>query len=123
MNEQPRQPGEIAGQLELAELGDGGGAADGGQAAFIVIVKIASRLVLEIARDRVRDPVPLLDRDWRDARQHLAILVSERGQVANHEYFRMSGDAEIGLHEHAPGAVDGHTQLSAQRRSGDAGGP
>src|ERR1019366_8280601 len=37
VDEQPREPGEIAGQLELAELGDGGGAADRGQAAFVVV--------------------------------------------------------------------------------------
>ena len=45
VDEQPCQPGEIAGEHELAELGNGGGAADRGQAAFIVIMEIASRLV------------------------------------------------------------------------------
>src|SRR6202022_1408927 len=35
----------------------------------------------------------------------------------------MSGNAEIGLDEHPTGAVDGNTQLSTQRRSGNARSP
>ena len=123
MDEQPRQPGEISGQLELAELGDGGGAADRGQAALIVIMKIAPRLVLKIASDGVRNPVPLLDGDWRDPGSILPFSSLKRGEVANHKYFRVSGNAEVGLDEHATGAVEGNAQLSAEGRSGDTRRP
>src|SRR5260370_16511916 len=58
MDEEPGQPGEISGQLELAELGDSGGAADCGQAAFVVITKIAARLIFKVAGAGVRTPVP-----------------------------------------------------------------
>ena len=118
VDEQPRQPGEISRQFELAQLGDGGGAADRGQAAFVVIVKIASRLMLQVASDGFCDPVPLLDGDRRDSGEHLAVFVRECGQVAENKYFPVPGNAEIGLDEHAASAVDGHTQLSAEWRSG-----
>src|SRR5216684_1539608 len=39
VDEKPGQPGDESGDVNLAELGDGGGAADGGQAAFVVVVE------------------------------------------------------------------------------------
>ena len=120
MDEQPRQPGEVPGYLELAKLGDGGGAADGGEAPFVVVVEIASWLIFEVARDGFRNPVALLHRDGRDSGEQLAFFVLQRGQIADHKYFSMSGNAEIGLDEHATGAIDGNTEPAAQRRSGNA---
>lgn len=39
VNEEPRQPCEISRDMKFPDLRDGGGAADGGKAAFVVIVE------------------------------------------------------------------------------------
>ena len=38
VDEQPGEPGDEAGDVDASELGDGGGAADGGQAALVPVV-------------------------------------------------------------------------------------
>ncbi len=108
MDEEPCQPGEISGQFKLADLSHGGGPANGRQAPLIVIPKRAPRLVFKGPRNRIGDPVPLLDCYLSDARQQLALLISDCGQIADYEYFRMSRNAEVGLDKHAAGAIDGH---------------
>ena len=60
---------------------------------------------------------------WRYARQQFARFVFQRGEISNDENFGMAGQAEIGIHEHASGAIDGHAQLFAERRSGHARRP
>src|SRR4029077_18866391 len=115
VDEEPCQPGEISGQVKLAglsELGDGGGAADGGQAAFVVVPKFAARLIFKVAGDGVRHPFSLLDGDRCDSGGHLAVFVCECGEVADNQYLGMSGNAEVGLDEHATGAINRNSQLS-----------
>jgi hypothetical protein len=76
--------------------------------------------MLQVAGDGFGNPVPLLDGDRRDSGKHLAVFVVERGQVAKNKYFRVSGNAEVGLNEHAAGAVEGNAQLSAKWGSGNS---
>jgi len=39
VDEEPGEPGEESGDVEFAEVGDSGGAADGGERAFVPVVK------------------------------------------------------------------------------------
>ncbi len=136
MNEQPGQPGENPRDVNLAEIGDGGGAADGREAAFIPVVKGRTRVNIptvshrmregwgsrririsrgfHFAPDKSRDKTPLLDGNRGRAGKHFAVLVAQGRQVADDEHFRMMRKAYIGQHLHPSGAVKRRTELLAQ---------
>src|SRR3954468_23197133 len=59
VHEQPRQPGEISGDMQLANLGNGGGASNGRKVPFIEIVEIRSRLLFQVASNGFRDRASL----------------------------------------------------------------
>ena len=44
-------------------------------------------------------------------------------QVTDHEDFRMTGQAQVCLHQHTAGTIHRATQSAAQRGSGDSCGP
>ena len=72
----------------------------------------------------VRGRVPaLLLGDLRDARQRLAGLMRERREVAGDEHARMARHREIGLDDHAAGAIEAGPEIARQRRRRHAGGP
>ena len=81
-------------QVEAAEVGDRGLAADGGE---IAVVDIAERLVERLpAQARQRSPRgvgALLLGDRRDARQRLAVGVVHRGAIADDEDVVAAGRA------------------------------
>jgi hypothetical protein len=55
------------------------------------------------------DEAALLDCNRSHSREHLAALIFQGGKVADDEYFRVAGNAEIRLHEYSPGSIDWHT--------------
>jgi hypothetical protein len=61
--------------------------------------------MLEVAGNGLRYPLALLQGYGSYAGKHLAMLVLERGEVADYEDFGMIGNAEIGLDQYASGAV------------------
>ncbi len=68
-------------------------------------------LIFQIASDGLRHPVALLNGDGRDAGEHPALIVfiAKRSEIAEHEYFPVCGQTQVGLDEHAAGAVEGST--------------
>src|ERR1700685_509818 len=138
VDEKPRQPGDESGDVNLAELRDGSCAADGGEAAFVEVMEWSAGVKTPILSRRMREGwgtrfdlsadhfcsvAAFLYGDGGDSGQRLALLVLQRCEVADNEDFGMAGESEIGLHEHAPGAIDGCSQALAQRGSCDARGP
>src|SRR5882672_9979138 len=125
VDEQPGQPGHEARDVNLAELGDSSGATDGGEAAFVAVVKRRARLnsLDKFSPNEFGDEAALLNGDGRDARQHLAGCVFQGGEVSDNEDFGMAGKTEIGINQHASGGVCGQAELLTERRSGHSRGP
>src|ERR1022692_240689 len=109
VDEEPGEPGKVSGDFEFADLGDGGGASNRGATAFVVIIKIAAWLIFQVAGDGFGNPVALLDGDGGDSGKHLAVCVFQSCEVAEDEHFRVPWNAEVGLNQHAAGAVKGDT--------------
>jgi hypothetical protein len=65
---------------------------------------------------------PHLFRGRRHARHGLAVL-RDRSQIADDENLWMSGRGEIGIDQHAPGAVERHVERARQRRGRHTGRP
>ena len=141
VDEQPRQPRRVAGKLELANLRDGGGTADGRHRAFVPILECGTA---------APHPVPLpirwgeggrrpgegnfsfndfgdvfshLHRGRRNARHRFAVVLQHQCHVADGENFRMTGHAQIGIYLHASAAIQFAAELFGERRGGDASGP
>src|SRR5580700_1683281 len=74
VDEEPCQPGHKTGDMNLAKLGDGCGAADGGEAAFVVIVKSRARrrFALNLAADELGDESCFENRNGRYAGQQFS---------------------------------------------------
>ena len=53
-----------------------------------------------------RDEAALLDSHRSDAGERVAVFVFGRRQIADDEDFRIAGNAEIGSHENAAGAIE-----------------
>ena len=47
----------------------------------------------------------------------------ERREIAGDEDAGMPGHREIGLDDHASGAIEARPEIASERRGGDAGGP
>src|ERR1700730_18286763 len=88
--------------MNLSKIGHGGGSTDGCQAAFVPVVEVLARLATQFVSDIVGGGFALLHRDWCDPRQPLAALVLQNSQVPDHEDFGVSGNAVVGIHQHAP---------------------
>src|SRR5258708_894878 len=123
VHHQPGQPGQQARQMEPANFGDRVGAPDGRHRAPIEIVDRFGRLTANQSADVGRGGLALLNGDWRDPRQHLAVGVLQRGEVANDEDFRMTGDAEVRSDGDAAAAIHLSADLPTEGRRGHAGGP
>src|ERR1700722_2736321 len=105
MDEKPSQPGEVTPKLELTELGNSGGAADRGKAAFIEVMEVAAAFVIQRASDVLGHESALLYSDRRDSWKQVAVLVFEASKVADYEDFRTSRNAEVRFDEHTARAV------------------
>ena len=64
-----------------------------------------------------------LHRDLRDAGQRLAVGPGERRQVADDEHVGVTGNRQVRLDQHAPGAIERHAERRPERRGRDAGRP
>ena len=68
VDQQPGKPGEEARELDSPEVGDGGSASDGGEAALVNVVEWLERFPLSSAHDVPGRVPPLLDGHGRDSR-------------------------------------------------------
>ena len=100
---------------QLRQLRDRGMAADGRERAEVACSGTASVSRPRDAReDVVRHARAHLLGGRRHAGHGLAVLVDAR-EIARDENFRMRGQAQIGLHAHASGAVEFGAELFAER--------
>src|SRR5258708_17934876 len=109
--------------MEPANFGDRVGAADGRHRAPIEIVERFGPLTANHSADVGRGGLALLNGDWRDPRQHLAVGFLQRGEVAHDEDFRMTRDAEVRSDGYAAASIHLSADLPTARRRGHAGGP
>ena len=123
MDGEPGDPGEEAAQFQEAEVGDGGGAADRRQRAFVAVAERRVRLAGERLLDRFRRVHAFLNRGRRDAGNELTAGLLDRGEIADDENFGMSRDREIGLDDDASGAIERDVETMRQRRGLHAHGP
>ena len=49
--------------------------------------------------------------------------ILQRGEIADDEYFRVTGKAEVGLNQDASSAIGGCSKFFADRRGGDSSRP
>ena len=106
--------------MNLSKIRYGSGPAYGSQAAFIPVVKVFSRLPLQIASDILGRSFALLDRDRRNSRKPFSLFILQCGQISDHKDLGMSGNAQIGIHKHPPGAITGAPRFFPR---GDAATP
>ena len=66
---------------------------------------------------------PHLYGDLCHAGQRLAVFARERGEIADDEHFRVSGDRQVRLDRYSSGAIDGNAKRTPERRGGDARPP
>src|SRR6266566_3999392 len=123
MNEEPSQPGEISGDMDLADLRNRCGAPDRGEATFIHIMELFARRVLKIACNGFRNGASLLHGDWGNSREQIALGILQRCEIADDKDFGMLQDAEIAIHRDAASTISWNSELLAQRRSCDSSGP
>jgi len=137
VNEQPSQPGHESRDVYPAELRDCRGAADGGEAAFVEVVKSRAghgfrrsrrgwgefHFPVNLSSNQFGDEPAFEDGDGRHAGKQFARCVVQGCQVPDDENFGMAGKAEIGIDEHASSPIDGHAKFLAQRGSGYTRGP
>src|SRR5258708_37802853 len=101
--------------MNLSEISHGGGSADGRQVGFVPVVEVLSWFAPQFISDVVGSSLAGLHGDRCDSGKPLAAFVLQGGQVSDYEDFWMSGDTEVGIHQHAPGAIYGRSQLFPQR--------
>ena len=88
-----------------------------------VLVAKRHRLLAAHAAQQVRRRRPaFLDRGLGDAGQPATIL-RDGGEIAHHEDFRMAGNRQVGLDEHASRPVERRPEPAGERRHRHAGRP
>lgn len=105
MQHQPRQPGEVPGKLQLADLRDGAVAGDRRHAALVEVMERLAIGWVVIALDHVFDHRGGVSGPLDRALSHPGYAGHEH-QIADYEDVRMSLDGEIGFHDHPSGPVD-----------------
>ena len=123
VDREPHQPGDDAGEPQLADHRDRAEAADDRHRALVEVVeRLLRRLALDPAVDLLGGVLRTLDRDLRDARE-----VVEADHVADDEHLGVAGEGEVGVDADAAGAVERGAglvgQRLGQRRGLHAGGP
>src|SRR5690349_15628118 len=102
--------------MQLSDLGDGGGTADGCEASFVQIMEVFAGLALKIACDICSGGAAFLQSSRRNSGKQISIFVFERSQVSNDEDLRMSGDAQVFVDHDAARAVKWGIQFLAEVR-------
>src|ERR1041384_5747242 len=75
VNEQPRQPGKVAGDMNFpGEVGNRARASNGGETAFVPVFKMLARLPFHGSFDLPRSELAHLDRRRRNSGNWLAIF-------------------------------------------------
>src|SRR6185437_16036515 len=92
MHEQPGKPGEISRDVQLANRGNSGGAADGSKVSFVEIIKVLAGLVLEIALNIFCDGASFLQCNGCDPGQQVSMLVLQGCEISDDKYFWVAGE-------------------------------
>src|ERR1700736_4367594 len=106
VDEQPRYPGEKSGEAEAARLRDGLVLPDGGHHPLVAIAERAARPALRGSENVARCQPPLLDGRRRQSRHQPSPWLFEVGHVTDHERIAMTGDRQVCVHLHPPGAIE-----------------
>src|SRR5258707_3166223 len=103
----PDPPGEIAAQLDPAEIDDGLALADLRQAAGVLVAERRQRLAVQPRLDQSCDIASLLLRGRCDARHRIAVRTCNGDRVADGKDIGMAGYGQIRLYLHAVSAIGG----------------
>ena len=107
MGEAPDQPGHEAGKAKGPELGHGALAADRGHAPEVAIAERRQVAAAGAGVQELRHIDALLLCDGRNPGQGPSVRPGGMGGVAEHEYLRMAGQAEVAP-EPSPGLLCRH---------------
>src|SRR5689334_17456630 len=105
VDDTPQQPGDEAGDPDMAEIGNRAAATDRRHAAGIAIAETAWRPSRDRGGDRSRDVPTLLLGDGRDARKWPPVRAHAGGGVADREDGWAARHAEHRIDEDSPGAI------------------
>ena len=125
MNEQPCQPGKVAGEMWILPR-KSATACERPMVARLPLSRYSNSsrgLPSTASLDLTRGKLAHLDGCRRNARNRLAVVTRGRSQIAGNKNFRMAGHGEIGLNNHTTGFIGGDAQHFAQRRRGNARAP
>ncbi len=114
MNEQPGQPGRVAGEADPADLGDGRRAPQRGHGAAIGVPEGGRRSACCEIDDGPGGVLAHLHGGRGHSGDGCSILL-DVGEVADHEDVRVTREREVGPHEHTPHAVDRPPECGSQR--------
>src|SRR5436190_7880753 len=123
VNESPAQPRNKTVQPKFTALQNCVSLADDGHGAFVEVTKRLGRpLAGKLAPNQFSSIASLLHCNLSDARQRFSVLI-ERGRIAEHENFRVTGNAKITLNAHATSTIRFGAQPFSSRRRCDTGRP
>ena len=123
VDEKPGQPGDEARNMKFPKVSDGGSASDGGETAFVHVVKVLAGFTCQVTLNVFGRCCSFLYGYRRDSGKHFAVFIFQSSQVADDKNFRMPSNTQVGIHQHSAGAIDWNAQLFSQRRCCHAGGP
>ena len=91
--------------MKALNIGDSFAAADGRHRAFVDIAEILARRAVYVSEDVFCGRRSHLHRGWTNARHRLAVLLFERGHIANHENIFAARNCQVGLNKYSPRLV------------------
>src|SRR5215218_4454726 len=91
VDDEPHHPGDEAAEMYFAEVGHGGGPADGGHVAKVAVAKPWQGPGAKPCVDQPRHELALLNRDRSHARQWPTALMRVTGHVAEYEDLWVAG--------------------------------
>ena len=127
VDEEPKAPGNEAGNVDPKNVGDGGGAPDYGHVAFVEIFEGRKSAASEAGFDEFAGVFSALDGDLGDAGERIAFCVVRDGEIAEDKNFGMVGNGEVRIDLEAAGAIGFGAEalgyFSGEGSGGDAAGP
>ncbi len=75
VDEKPAKPGDEAGNMKLPEVSDGGGASNGGETAFVHVVKVLAGLTFQVTLNVLGRCCSFLYGYRRDSGKELAVFI------------------------------------------------
>jgi hypothetical protein len=115
VHKQPNQPGWKSTQVDKVQISDCFVASNCSHTSFVPVAESLWFSILDHAQNVARGVTALLHRDRRDSRQRLSSLMRKIRQISDHLDFRMTGDREIIVHQHAADSHDRDTERLADK--------